>query len=208
MTDLAGFVAMVRYDLGDAGSAVWLTDAEIQRAIRQALHEYSRFLPRWLDGSYTVVTAGRRQPLASFTGLQSVLRVWFPYYATEQDLAPTWVRFEQWPAGYVFLPDGDSPAVGDVLRVFYTMLHTIDDLDSATATTVPSEDEELVCAGAAGFAAQQKAVSTVGVVNVSGYTPLHWRGLASAFLVQFRAALRAAGNLATVEWSGPVQTVS
>ncbi len=44
-----------------------------------------------------------------------------------------------------------SPA-GEVLTVTYAHNHTIDNLDSAAGTTIPIEDEEYLCIGAAGFA--------------------------------------------------------
>lgn len=198
---MATIRARVQRDVDDTGEVVF-TDDDVDRAIRRALREYSVKLPRTVAGNLTVATAGRSQSMSGLTGLIDVQRVWFPYYSTEPDLMPTWVPFEVQVAGTLFLRSQDSPAVGDVIRVFYTAWHTIDDLDAATATTVPDVDEDLIALGAAGYVCEQKARGAIGVVNVSGYTPLHWRGLAAGLISRFEAGLYAAQMAASLRASG------
>jgi len=195
-TDLATIRAQVQGDLDDAGAATW-TAGEIDRAIRRALREYSVHCPYRTDGTITVATAGREQSLSTLTGLCDVERVWFPYYSAEPDLLPAWVNFEMRLGASLFLLSRDSPAVGEKMRVYYWKMQTIKDLDSAAATTLPVVDEDLIALGAAGYAALEMSRSAVGVVNVSGYTPLHWRDWAECRLRDFEAGVYAAmGRLA------------
>jgi hypothetical protein len=56
---------------------------------------------------------------------------------------------------------GETIAAGEVLTVTYSHHHTIDGLDSAAGTTIPIEDEEILCIGAAGFAQLQRSSSQV-----------------------------------------------
>jgi len=186
----------VQTDLDDAGAATWAT-GEIDRAIRRALREYSVKCPYETDGTLTVTTAGRERSVATLTGLCGVERVWFPYYSAEPDLLPTWVRFEMRLGSSLFLLSRDSPEVGDKLRVYYWKAQTIEDLDGATATTLPVEDEDLIAKGAASFAALEQARAAIGTIQVSGYTPIHWREWGQRRLLEFENGVREAmGRLA------------
>ena len=187
-TVLSDVETMVLADLADAGNVVW-TDTEIDRAIRRALREYSVKCPYRTDGTITVATAGREQSVTGLTGLCDVERVWFPYDSAEVDALPTWVRFEMRLGAAIFLLSHDSPGVGDKLRVYYWKMHTIDDLDSATSTTLPAGDEDLVALGAAAYAALEKSVGAIGQITVSGYTPLHWRDWAHKQLLKFETGV-------------------
>ena len=200
---LAELRGRVQVDLDDAGAATWST-AELERAIRRALRDYSRATPYRTDGVLTVATAGREQDLLTLTGLCGVERVWFPYYSGEPDLLPTWVPFEMRPGSALFVLGSTSPEVGDKLRVYYWKLHTINGLDSATATTVPDADDDLLAMGASGYAALEKSRSAIGSVQVSGYTPVHWSRWADGRLERFGRGLdRVAARDAL--WSvGPV----
>lgn len=190
--DLEAMCAAVAGDLDDAGNAIWTTE-ELERAVRRALRDYSTASPRRAEAILTLTGAGRELDIAGLDGLIGVERIWFPYDAAAPDWPPHWRAFEAWPEGFLFLDVAEEPAAGEKARLFYWALHTLAGLDGATETTVPAEDEDLVALGAAGYAALEQARAAIGTINVSGYTPLHWRAWAEARLAEFGRRL---GDLA------------
>lgn len=201
--DLAGYRTAVQEDLDDTGAAVWTT-TEIDRAIKRALREYSRHHPYRLDTVVTLSAAGREVDLASLTDLRGVERVWWDYDSSDPGDLPDWCEFEMRLGQKLFLFTEAEPESGDKIRVYWWRYHTIKDLDSATATTVPADDEEVIICGAAGYAAMEKARSAVGAINVSGYTPVHWRDWARGRLDEFEAMLAGVRVSSGVMASGPV----
>jgi len=197
--DLATLRERVAADLGDAAGAVWTSD-ELDRAIRRALRDYSAVQPRRVETSVSVAAAGRELDLSAVADLMGVERVWFPYDAGQSGWPARWRCFELWPGPTLYLDVADEPAAGDVARVFYWTLHTLDGLDDATATTLPAEDEDLLALGAAGYAALEQSRAAIGALHVSGYTPLQWKEWATAQLAEFARRLEAAERRgATVE---------
>ena len=98
--------------------------------------------------------------LDALTDLTVVSDVWYPYDSTAAEVWPP-----ERPAGYelhwddarpvlvLTSKDGAQPQANDEMRIFYGKPHTIQDLDSAAATTVPTEHEALIIRGAAGLTA-------------------------------------------------------
>lgn len=201
--DLTTMRVNVAADLDDAGGDIW-TNSELERAIRQALRAYSAACPARAETRVELDADGREIDLSDLDGLAGVERVWYPYDAEDDDWPPRWREFELHPDGVLALIVEETPAAGESARVYYWTPHTLDGLDGATATTLPAVDEELIAAGAAGFAALEKSRGAVGQVNVSGYTPLHWAEWAERRLADFAARLAAArGRQAALE-TGPV----
>ncbi|MBN1640368.1 MAG: hypothetical protein JXA09_03960 [Anaerolineae bacterium] len=147
----------VELHLQDSGNSIWATD-DIDEALRTALQFYSRANPQHAIGAITVSTAGREQSLASLTGLLRVEKVWWDYDSSDPAHPPNWRQFEVWPGAVLYIDDRAEPAATDVIRVWYTKAHTINGLDGATSTTVPKEDEDVLVAGAAHFAARFRAI--------------------------------------------------
>lgn len=158
MTALAGIRDRVEQRLNDTGNSIWGTDW-VDEGIRQALAEYSMSIPRGLNTTVTLSADGREVDISSISGLLYVERVWTPYTASDPEYPPNWRKFEHWiDAQVVYFPDSDEPQNGDVVRLFYGAAHTIQNLDSATATTLRSIDESLLITGAAGHAAVSRAL--------------------------------------------------
>ena len=143
--------------LQDSGNARWSTD-DTDEAIRTALEYYTRQNPYRAIGTITLAAAGREISLATLTGLIRVEKVWWDYDVTTPGYPPNWRQFEVWPGSILYIDDREEPADEDVLRVWYTKQHTIKGLDSATATTIPAEDVDVIVTGAAHFAARARAV--------------------------------------------------
>jgi hypothetical protein len=171
---LADFRELVEADLTDASNSTWST-TELDRAIRKALYRYSEVRPQQAIGTLTAA-ASREYALSTLTGLIGVERVWWPYDSTDPEYPPQWQDFELWDdRTTLFLKSENCPAVGDdPLRVFYTKVQAIQNLDSAAASTYPDEDEEVLVLGATAFAAIQRSRYVVDAVNPSAYTPDLW----------------------------------
>jgi len=187
MSTLSELRELVEQDLDDAGNAVW-TAGEIDRAIERALSGYSRARPQEAVGTITLAADGREVSLSTLTGLTRVVRVWYPYTSTAPEDPPEWRQWELWGAT-LYVLDGGEPASGDVVRVYYQKPQTIEDLNSATETTVPAEHEEVVVGGAGGYAAMEKARGSVGEAGVSTETPEHWLEWATGRLDSFNVQL-------------------
>jgi len=182
---LAQFLTAIRTDLDDAGSATW-SDTELTRGVRRALFDFSRIKPAEVIGTITLAADGREISLATLTGLVDVQRVWTDYTASDPDHPPEWVKFELWDdKTTLFINEDTEPQSGDVVRIFYTKWQTIKDLDSETATTVPTEDEELIILGACGYAAQIKARKAIAQINPADTTPAQWAEWSKARLSEF-----------------------
>jgi hypothetical protein len=194
--------ANVAADLDDAGGDIW-SSGELERAIRRALREYSDVCPYRADVVIELEEDGREVDLSDVGELAGVERVWYPYDATSPDWPPRWREFACGAGGVLTLLVSPAPTAGESLMVYYWTPHRLSGLDSATETTLPAADEEIVALGAAGYAALEKSRAAVGQVNVSGYTPLHWAAWAERRLVVFEERLKAVcGRRAALE-SGP-----
>ncbi len=159
---LTTFRARLRVLLDDVGGTRW-SDDELAESVRHALEEYSRagllpgavVRPLRAIGTVTPAADNREVSLSTLTGCIAVERVWFPYNSTDPTAPPQWVEFEVWDNGgalTLFLDILDVPDGVDVARVFYLKVHTLNGLDSATATTFEAIDDSLLVKGAAYYA--------------------------------------------------------
>lgn len=160
MSTLAQIRDRVEQRLADTGNAIWSTGF-VDEGIRQALDEYSQAIPRVANTTVTLASDGREVDISSVSGLLYVERVWSPYTSSDPEHPPNWRKFEHWvDSQVVYFPDGDEPQSGDVVRLFYTAEHTIQDLDSAASTTIRNIDESMIVTGAAGHAAVSRGLDT------------------------------------------------
>ena len=155
----------IELQLQDSGNEKW-AEADVDEALTAALDRYSLTSPQEKVGTVTVSTAGREQSISTLTGIQRVLRVWWDYDSSTPGFPPNWRQFQVWPGSILFIDDPDEPAVNDVLRIWYTLAHTIESLAGATATTVPQEDVGALINGACYYAATQRAIKLSETLNV------------------------------------------
>jgi hypothetical protein len=188
MSDLATLRDNVELDLDDSSNEVFST-GDVDRGIAKALNDYSAVNPEKAVGTITLSADGREISISSLSGLIRVTKVWFPYDSADADHPPNWVEWSLW-GSTLYIGSGDEPQSGEVVRVFYHKLHTINGLDGETATTVPTEDLEVVCTGAAAYCCLQKSRGAVGEAGVSTETPEHWMNIALQLLDDFNEALR------------------
>jgi hypothetical protein len=164
-TATTGMRARVQARLQDSGAARWSTD-DVDEGIRTALEYYSRSSPAHAIGTITLAAAGREIDISSLTGLIRVEKVWWDYDSSDPAYPPNWRQFEVWPGAVLYIDDRTAPSSGDHVRVWYTKQHTINGLDSASSTTVPAEDIDVLIAGAAHYAARARAVELAEAATV------------------------------------------
>jgi hypothetical protein len=163
---LAEYRAAIRATLRDSGSSVW-TDAQVDAALREALEAYSRVTPRALNTTLTLAANGREISLASVTGLLEVADVWLPYTASDPEYPANRRLYRRLTPTTLYIEGGADPASGDVLRLFYLASHTVNGLDSASATTVVAWHEQAIAWGAAAMAGRARARQLAEAENVT-----------------------------------------
>jgi hypothetical protein len=166
----------------------WSTD-DLDEAIRQALEHYSRIKPYQTLGTINLTAAGREISVSSLTGVVRVVHVWWDYDSVTPGHPPQWRNFATWPGSKIYINDPSEPQSGDVVRVWYTKDHSINGLDSATATTIPSDDEATVIAGAAACAARFRAVELSEKLNVDPDVYARVQKWADDMMTEFRQTL-------------------
>jgi hypothetical protein len=170
-TALADFTTRILATLNDPSAGRYI-QAMTDEALKRALTEYSKANPLFGSQSITVLAAGREFAITSEPRFQNVYRVIHPYDSTK-DYEPhlnssgrmiynAAIREDYYvylKAGspYIHLAGYDIPAIGDLIFVQYTIGHTIQNLDSAAATTVQLEHEPMIVMGAAAHAANMLA---------------------------------------------------
>ena len=165
-TTLASLTDRVEEILADSSNAIWST-TNIEEAIRQALHEYSQARPQDTIGTLTFAADSREISTSTLTTLLNVLEIWVPYTAAAPEYPPNVRAFRFFAdASLIYVTGPYSPVDEDVMRVFYTALQLIDDLDSAASTTVPDDDISTLAHGAAGFAATTRALDLSEQISV------------------------------------------
>jgi hypothetical protein len=150
----------VRTDLHDEDSAAYRwTDGELDRHVQRAVRDFS--LAIQLEATATLsATPGSRE--LSITGLTDLVAIEAVEYPVGKYPA-SYVRFSVWLNTLTMLIDG-APSAADDVAVYYTRLHTID----GSSSTIPARFEDVVAAGAAGFAAVEWSSFATNRVNVGG----------------------------------------
>ncbi len=188
MSTLAQIVDHVEADLKDPANVAW-SAADLTRAVRWALHELSWATPRRASATFAA-QAGQREYSLAAQGIDAlfVVEAWYPYSASDPEYPPRVVPWRLLDDDTLYL-DVEWVDAPEAIRLFYARSHAIQDLDGAPATTLSAEQEELVCLGAAGLAALQRAQESIGQVNVSGQAPRLWRDWGQERLHEFRTRL-------------------
>ena len=189
MSTLAELTDDIEAELKDTTNATWST-AELEHHVRRALRAYNRVDPQRTAGDLDSVADQREYSLATLTGLMEVTDVWYPYDSTDEQFPPNRPSWYMTRDGYLYIDVQDVSGDADEdLRIFYTLGHTIEALDSGAATTVDGHGEQAVILGASAYAAQQYARSVIGKVTVSGWTPKQLSDWAASRLAEFSAIL-------------------
>jgi hypothetical protein len=184
--NLTDMRALVRRDLHDedASNYRW-TDDELNRHIARAVKEFSEYIPYEQKATKATTSGSREVDIATVTDRIMVEAVEYPVNQFPRRYKP----FSLWGDTLTLL--GDEVPDGTNAYIYYGKLHTLDG-DSAT---IPSHLEDLVAAGACGYAAVEWAMYAVNRVNVGGTaTPKEFLDWGNQKLKYFRQELRRLGR--------------
>ncbi len=184
--NLTEMLAIVRRDLHDedAENYRW-TDAELQRHITHALKDFSEAIPMEQKATLATVNGSREIDISSLTGRVMIEAVEYP---TGQFPA-RYQRFSLWNDTLTLL--GEEVPDGSDCCVYYGQLHTLDE----SGSTIPEQHEDLVAAGACGYAAIELAAYTINQVNTGGLkTPGEWYNWGKDRLSHFQSELKRLGR--------------
>jgi hypothetical protein len=168
VTTLAAFRARLEAILAPIGNRDWTDDA-LDEALRQARDRYTELVPPRTIETVTLAADGREIDVSSLT-YTHIIRVWWDYDDTDPDHPPNWRDFEIWPGDILYISDPQEPETGDVVRLWLEQRAAIEDLDSATSTTVPDEHDTVLLTGAAAYAAASLALERTEQPNLSDWT--------------------------------------
>lgn len=172
MSDLAALRGRAALLLGDSGYARYSTDM-IDEALRSALAELNRSAPQTCDSVLALASAGREVNLSAVGGLVEVLDAWWPYKSEgwPPNRVSGWRLYWQAGSPVLLLHDGEGgePQAGENLRLWYAAAHTLEDLDGATATSLPADWETALVEAAAGGCALLRGLALIEAAEVDLY---------------------------------------
>lgn len=172
---------------------------DIDEAIRWSLGRFNEIAPQEAISSITLTADGREIDLSTITDLLRVTRIWWPYDSSSPVYPPNWVSYETW-GDTLFIDSGSEPQSGDVVRVWYVRLATVEDLDSATGTTLPADAESLLITGSVGYVAEERITEKPG-----WRVPRDLKEWAIARLADFEKGLLAYAKREASQHAGLVQ---
>lgn len=163
MTTLSVFRSRIAAILGDSTNVRYSTGL-LDESLRIAIENYNQAYPQIKTAAHTA-TAGASQTLTTFTDLQHIIRIYYPYNAADKIHLPyAYGYYYFWQDGTVRLDLLNTPSIpkaGDVIVIDYAAPHTLADLDGAEATTIPPQHFTAIINGAAGEAAMVRAQNMV-----------------------------------------------
>jgi hypothetical protein len=184
--NLSEMIGLVRKDLHDedSGNYQW-SDAELTRHIDRAVRELSERVPLLARATLPTTSGSRELDISGLSDRVMIEAVEYPVDASP----PSYQRFSVWGDTLTII-SGSEPN-GSNCHVYYGALHTLD----ADGSTIPTKYEELVAAGACGYAAIEWAVYAINKVNVGGtVTPREFRLWGSERLADFQERLKRLGR--------------
>ncbi len=157
--NLSEMQTIVRRDLHDedASNYRW-TDNEVDRHIAHAVKDLSGALPLEQKATKATTSGSREIDISSLSDRVMVAAAEYPV----DKFPKKYQRFALWGDTLTLL--GDEVPDGSNAYIYYGKLHTLD----ASSSTIPTEHEDLISAGACGYAAIEWAIYAINRVNVGG----------------------------------------
>jgi len=178
--------AIVRRDLHDedASNYRW-TDDELDRHIAHSVKDFSEYLPYEQEATKATTSDSRELDISNLSDRVMVAAVEYPV----DNFPRRYQRFSLWGDTLTIL--GEEIPDGSNAYIYYGKLHTLD----ASGSTIPSQHEDLIAAGAGGYAAVEWAVYAINRVNVGGdITPREFLAWGNERLRYFKQELRRLGR--------------
>ncbi len=184
--NLSEMITLVRKDLRDQDSENYRwTDDELTRHINRAVREFSEEVPLPARATLPTATDSREVDISTLTGRVMVEAVEYPLLS----FPPDYQQFTVW--GDTLTIISGSELDGSNCYIYYGTLHTLD----ANGSTIPTKYEDIVAAGACGYAAVEWAVYAVNRVNIGGtLTPKEYLEWGNQKLKFFRQELKRLGR--------------
>ena len=184
--NLGDMRTIVRRDLHDedSGNYRWTND-ELDRHIAHTVKDLSEAIPYEQKATKATTSGSREIDISSITDRVSVQAVEYPV----GQFPGRFQRFALWGDTVTLL--GPEVPDGSNAYIYYGKLHTLD----VNTSTIASPHEDLVAAGACGYAAVEWAVYAINRVNVGGTrTPEELLSWGRDKLVFFRREIRRLGR--------------
>jgi hypothetical protein len=196
MTNLAGYRTKVGDLLGSAVDSSTWTTAIIDQALRLALGELNDQIV--YEADFEVQTTGYEQDLSGITALNNIVALAYPWTEGNAFSAclAQWRRIGTNKVYFEFV----EPQDGETIRVRYTQLHVIEDLDSAVATTVADQHEDLVCLWAAAHACDMRIRQISENPALPRDAMNHLKAVAVVFRSRAEQILRMVPPVGPVRW--------
>ena len=177
---------LVRRDLHDEDAVDYRwTDDELDRHILHALKELSEALPYEQKAVMATTANSREISLSTITDCIMVEAVEYPV----DEFPKRYQSFSLWGDTLTLL--GEEIPDGSNAYIYYGKLHTL----SAESSTIPTQYEDLIAAGACGYAAVEWAIYAVNRVNIGGgLSPEKFLAWGKEKLNHFRQELRRLGR--------------
>jgi len=178
--------AIVRRDLHDedASNYRW-TDDELDRHIAHSVKDFSEYLPYEQEATKATTSDSRELDISNLSDRVMVAAVEYPV----DNFPRRYQRFSLWGDTLTIL--GEEIPDGSNAYIYYGKLHTLD----AANSTIPTQHEDLIAAGAGGYAAVEWAVYAVNRVNVGGgITPREFLAWGNERLRYFKQEIRRLGR--------------
>ena len=184
--NLSEMRAIVRRDLKDEDAANYRwTDNELDRHINHAVRELSEAIPYEQKATKATTADSRDIDISSLSDHIMVQAVEYPVNKFPKQFQ----RFILWGDTITLL--GDEVPDGSNAYIYYGKLHTLD----AESSTIPSYLEDLIVAGACGYAAVEWAAYAINRVNVGGtVTPREFLAWGNEKLRFFKSELKRLGR--------------
>lgn len=198
--NLAQYRVKIRDLLDDTGATRY-TEDQIDTALRNALEAYAEKRP--LSKTYVLDGTGeQRITLPSDFVATGITRAELIDDTPSRDDELVFIA-EKVDEGWTVETVNKTIQVGDQILLTYYTGHTVDGLDSAAGTTIPAEHTLTVAIGAAGFAAQSRAVSRAETINLQKEVRKQLQELASTYLTMFNDMLADSSKPAAAKWTMP-----
>jgi hypothetical protein len=157
--NLVDMRAIVRRDLHDedANNYRWTND-ELDRHIGHAVKDYSDAVPHEQKAVTATIPGSRDIDISLLSDRIMIEAVEYPI----GNFLRRYQRFSLWADVITLL--GDEIPDGSNARIYYGQLHTL----NTSSSTIAAWHEDLITAGACGYAAVEWAVYAVNRVNAGG----------------------------------------
>ena len=184
--NLSEMRAIVRRDLKDEDAANYRwTDNELDRHINHAVREFSEAIPYEQKATKATTADSREIDISSLSERIMVQAVEYQVGKFPRQFQ----RFILWADTVTLL--GEEVPDGSNAYIYYGKLHTLD----AESSTIPSYLEDLIAAGACGYAAIEWAAYAINRVNVGGtVTPREFLAWGNEKLRFFKSELKRLGR--------------